>query len=109
MSRPNSAERWRGLLRQQAGSGLSVAEFCRRQGVSPPSFYQWRKRLRAESAGAEVASAGSFLPLSVLGAGAVTAVEIELPCGAVVRVPQSEEQALKRVLSLLLAAEAARP
>jgi len=49
MKRTGAAERWRELLRRQATSGLSVTEFCRRQDVSEASFYQWRKRLRAES------------------------------------------------------------
>ena len=101
MARLAAAERWRRLVTQHASSGLSVAEFCRRQDVSQPSFYQWRKRLRAE-----VAEVGSFVPVSVLGA---AAVEIELPCGALVRVPPGDERALERVLSLLLAAEAGRP
>lgn len=30
-------ERWR-------DSGLSVARFCREQGVSPASFYNWRRK-----------------------------------------------------------------
>jgi hypothetical protein len=36
---------WRDRLARQATSGLTVAEFCRREGVSVPSWYHWRKRL----------------------------------------------------------------
>jgi len=39
MTRPNAAERWRGLVRRQAESGSSVAEFCRRHDISEASFY----------------------------------------------------------------------
>lgn len=37
------------ILQQQEVSGLSIAAFCRRKDVSPPSFYSWRRRLRAEA------------------------------------------------------------
>jgi transposase-like protein len=37
--------RWREVLRRFDASGLSISEFCRREGCSPPTFYQWRKRL----------------------------------------------------------------
>ena len=39
-------ESWRERLRKHAGSGLTVAEFCRRQHVSQASFYYWAKRIR---------------------------------------------------------------
>ena len=40
---------WGGLIERQAQSGLSVAEFCQRQGLASPSFYVWRKRRREQS------------------------------------------------------------
>jgi len=41
-------DRWRRIIREQQASGLSAAAFCRRAGVSPWSFYSWRRRLRDE-------------------------------------------------------------
>jgi hypothetical protein len=38
---------WRRRLRRQAARGLSIPEFCARQGVSTASFYAWRRRLAA--------------------------------------------------------------
>src|SRR5262249_57169783 len=38
---------WRLRLRRQATSGLSIPEFCEREGVSTASFYAWRRRLTA--------------------------------------------------------------
>ena len=38
-------QRWRDRLRRFSHSALSVTEFCRREQVSEPSFYAWRKRL----------------------------------------------------------------
>src|ERR1044071_2637314 len=54
----SAADRWRILLHQQRSSDLSVAAFCRRAGVSQPSFYAWRRKLQGEVAFAEVKVSG---------------------------------------------------
>ena len=41
-----SAVEWRGYVQAQAESGLSIAEFCRREGLRKAGFYAWRKRLK---------------------------------------------------------------
>lgn len=46
---PASA-RWTRIINEQRVSGLSIAEFCRRRSVSPPSFFNWRRRLGASGA-----------------------------------------------------------
>lgn len=47
MNRPSleKAEFWGFVISEHHKSGLSVREFCRQEGVSEPSFYQWRKKL----------------------------------------------------------------
>jgi transposase-like protein len=82
---------WQGRLRRFAAGGLSVAEFCRHEGVSGPSFYSWRKRLRNH-----YASAGrpSFLPVRLTTAPSRPIV-IGLPNGVRVRVPGDNLEALK--------------
>jgi len=48
MSRLPHLERvrlWLDRLNRQAVSSLTVAEFCQREAVSLPSFYQWKRRL----------------------------------------------------------------
>ncbi len=50
MAKKRSEEKeryWRAVLQRQAGSGVSVAKFCRSEGVSEPSFYSWKRRLLA--------------------------------------------------------------
>ena len=42
-------DQWRQRIRRQRESGLSIAEFCRRENVSAHSFYVWRRNLREAS------------------------------------------------------------
>ncbi len=37
-------EFWRFVVSEQAASGLSIRVFCQQEGISEPSFYQWRKK-----------------------------------------------------------------
>ncbi len=41
---------WRQRLERQRGSGLSIAGFCRKEGVSPVTFHTWKRKLQAEAA-----------------------------------------------------------
>jgi transposase-like protein len=40
---------WQNVLARQASSGISVAEFCRRESISAPALYAWRRKLRGET------------------------------------------------------------
>ncbi len=44
-------DQWRQRLERQRDSGLSVAEFCRREHVSSHGFYVWRRKLRRATPG----------------------------------------------------------
>ncbi len=91
MARKKSVEKerhWREILQRQSGSGLSVRRFCAGEGISEPSFYAWRKRLRERSdgnrrlgrCGAEASdNSESFVPLKLLDAAAP--LEIVHPLG----------------------------
>jgi transposase-like protein len=37
---------WRQLFAQQSSSGLSVPQFCRREGISASLFLRWRSTLK---------------------------------------------------------------
>ena len=52
LTQPARIQLWLDRLNRQAASRLTVAEFCHREAVSVPSFYQWKRRLspRIESA-----------------------------------------------------------
>ena len=45
-SNPVKVEEWTGRLLRFQKSDVTVAQFCRDEGVSQPSFYQWKSKLR---------------------------------------------------------------
>ena len=52
MARPRDPDldrTWRQRIQRQSASGLSIAAFCRREGLSARLFYAWRGRLEARS------------------------------------------------------------
>lgn len=83
---------WQSVLARAARSDLSVAEFCRREGVSTASFYTWRKRLGTAPGQASTAASPrcglAFLDLGALEAGGGAGgweIELDLGAGAVLR------------------------
>ena len=100
---------WRERLQNQAGSGLSVRAFCRREGLSEPSFYSWRRELgkrdRQRAAGtdgrvtrAAVGSAG-LVAVDVIGVLGEAMLEIIIDGGVVIRLREEvSAETLERVL-----------
>ena len=92
---------WRDRLARFRNGKLTVAEFCRHEGVSNPSFYQWRRRLDPRHANqvrrSRAAKAGrlSFVPVKVSSA---TLAEVEFPNGVRIRVPATDLEALRAVI-----------
>ena len=55
---------WRRRLRQQPDSGLTIQQFCNREGVSTASFHAWKRRLALRAAfPATTARASAFVPV----------------------------------------------
>ena len=87
MARPKDPQLerlWRRRLARHSTSGLSVAEYCSREGITVASFYYWRRRLAAAPRPAPV-NPPLFVPLRLedtrpeeppAGSGSV---ELELP------------------------------
>ena len=88
-------ERWLAWVAEQAKSGLSVQQFCAERQIPVNSFYVWRRK----SLGEKASSDAKLVPVSI--ARGSSQVEIELPCGAVVKVP-SDDASLRQVLEVLL-------
>lgn len=86
------ARRWADRLRRHQRSSLTAAEFCRRENISTGAFHQWKRRLANRKAAAAVPPTPLFVPLRLPAASA--AVQIELPNGAIVRLPQDADAGL---------------
>jgi hypothetical protein len=121
-------ETWRNRIEAQGRSGLTVAEFCQREGVSTARFYGWKRKLRAKRwrqtrktparqkrgtrphrPGESLASGGNvpFVQLPLSAPAASPWNEVVLAEGAVVRLPQQNLAALQMVLRTLSGATAA--
>jgi len=94
---------WQRRMTRFEEARQSVAEFCRKEGVSAPSFYQWRKRLAPRVRPAE--EAADFRPVRLVGS---TSVAVQLPGGTQLHIPTSDRQALRLVIDTLARADAQR-
>ena len=104
---------WQQRLDSFKAGGLSIDEFCLREGVSRSTFYRWVDRLKdgipepmvAEKAAREKVESGgaAFVPITLK----ASPVEIELPNGGVVRLPLGVGQVV--LVEVIRAVGALRP
>lgn len=106
---------WRGCVARWRSSGLSVREFCRREALSEPSFYSWRRELARREEGEPVCrgaaqprrqrsqKTNAFMQVHVVAPHVSnSAVEIILPRGRRVRLrPGFDRVTLEAVLDIL--------
>lgn len=100
--------RWRELIEDQNGSGLTVVAFCKERGVPASSFHYWKRELKRRDAERTTdvirprkrVELSDFVPVHVM-AEARDGIEIDL-AGVVVRVRRGfDEEALARVIHVL--------
>ena len=99
---PKKEAFWRGVLARFPKSGLSAREFCRREKVTEPAFYAWRRVVQERDA--ERRPRGSqrsrtlrqtlpaFVPLTVRGEPVPVGdagIVVELRGGRVLRLPMT--------------------
>jgi transposase-like protein len=111
-NRQTRSEWWRRQIQYQKDGKLSVAEFCRRLGVSTVTFYAWKRRFRevppaspviSESRTAQPtrttngAATAPFLPVAILGTGPAGQLEIELANACVLRLTGAVDPELLRI------------
>ena len=113
---------WQNRIDRQQRSGQTVAQFCQQEGVSTPSYYQWKRKLQADqpaqrkkgTTGRKVkapkhhkpkASAPSasppFVQLPLPAPPSCPWIEVVLSEGTIIRLPQQNLAALKTVLGAL--------
>ena len=133
MARPVNQVRWdqwRQLMARQRASGLSVAEFCRRENVSRQGFHVWKRKL-GQKTSAQHGSGGAaraqrsrkrrprrqfrhapakpmmptpvpgFLQLPVTAVRPSPWIELAMADGTILRLPQQNLTALITVLRVL--------
>ena len=93
---------WRERLHRFARSGLTVDAYCSQEGVSPASFYAWRKRLGRSGAVSPApvsrrSSGRAFRPVTVIPS--IAGVSIHLPGGARIEVRADQPEAIRAVLA----------
>ena len=108
-------EFWRLVLSEFERSGMTARAFCAQEGISEPSFYSWRRRIRDRDTGDEKSTAprspARLVPVEVVDNGAelcalsapgstagAAALEIVTPGGFVVRVRDGVQPAALGVL-----------
>lgn len=100
---------WRDVLARQRRSGLSIRQFCLREGFSEPSFYWWRRELACPTARTTRAAsrlrppAVRFAPVTVTPASHSAAYEVVLSDGVRVLVHTTAGEKLGDVLTALRA------
>lgn len=65
-------------IQRQRSSGLTVSEYCRRQGFSSWTFHLWRQRVRKPESGSLPVSAPGLSFVEVAAAAASGGYELEL-------------------------------
>ena len=92
---------WAERLERFSSSGLTIIDFCKREGTSTASFYHWRKRLRTTEAASKV-DEPSFVPVHVNDDhGTIT---IRIPGGMTVELPAgTSSRNLQEILAACIA------
>ena len=109
---------WRLALSEQQVSGLSVRAFCIREGLTESNFYAWRRQLaRRDAEASAIEESPKFVEVtpppppppevppdasSATSGDVASALELVLPRGVVVRVPDRfDAKTLRRVVETL--------
>ena len=107
MSRSSDAGKrgeWRERFHRFSSSGLAVARFCWREGVSVASFYRWRKTLGPEARRlGKTTGRGAFRRVAVVQV--VHNVSIKLAGGTRIEVRAEHLDAVRTVLAELVRAD----
>ena len=108
MVRSSSVSRhqlWQQRLARFQTSHQTVVEFCRQEGVSPPSFYLWRKRLLPSVDRQPSKPPAGFRAVHLLPSANVS---VQLPGGTQLVVPMADHESLRAVIEAVARVDAAR-
>ena len=112
---PSRREVWAGRMARYERCSLTVKEFCQREGISQPSFYQWKKKLAKSDdlgprfvpvdLGCTATSGRASSDETATATTAIRTTTIQLPGGALIDVDaRASQHDLERLLSAVVAA-----
>lgn len=100
------AKHWSDLVAAWERSGLSQAEFCRRQGINSGTFAWWKRQLGPASGDAPkrrgrlAKAADRFVEVRLTNSPSMSGYEVVLPRGRSIRVPSPfDPQILSRLIT----------
>jgi hypothetical protein len=95
---------WQMVIETWQTSGLSVSRFCKAEGLSEGSFYNWRKKLSASNSkhGKNNSSGSSAFVEVSMPKNNPAALELVLSTGSILRIgPGADNKTLISVISVL--------
>lgn len=105
---PSLRKQWQARLARYQRCELTIAEFCRREGVSEATFYQWKKKLgggATRQAQLPSATAPKFVPLLMTRHAMPAVTTLQLPGGASIELPaRLDREQLTDLLAACIAA-----
>jgi transposase-like protein len=105
----SKASVWRQRFHDYSKSGLTVTTFCRKAGVSVPTFYHWRRKLKVERrpgrSRRDETTSPAFRSVTVLPI--TPAVAVCLPQGARIEVGTMDLGVIRTVVAELVRAHQA--
>ena len=97
---------WQMVIETWQSSGLSVRQFCKKESLSEPSFYSWRKKLAGDDSQQDnqhKPEPSAFIEVAMPKNNSV-AIELLLTSGNTLRIPAGVDSAtLSTVLSVVRA------
>lgn len=96
---------WAQRLDRFRRANQTVAQFCAAEGVSPPSFYVWKRTLAREAPSPDPVRP-ALVPIRLTTAPGGPPIEVEFPSGTVLRFPAD---ARPEVIAAIVHAVEARP
>jgi hypothetical protein len=90
---------WRDRLRRFRRANLSVSEFCRREQVSVPSYYHWRRKLAEATWKVDARrQPATFIPVQVAGP---ADLQVTFPNGARLTLPALDHELVRMSLEVI--------
>ena len=93
---------WKERITACRSSGQTVRGWCRENGISASSYYQWQRRLNEQSAGQTERTAFAELGLRKR---SVAIAVLHLPGGDVEVLPGADEETLRTICRVMRHAE----